>query len=92
MKRPEPISEARIAELRAMPYAGYLRTQEWLRRRIVHLQACNYRCQLCNGNERLQVHHRTYERVGCEQWSDLVVLCSECQTLFHQNRRLVEVH
>ncbi len=87
MKR-TALSPERLLALRAMPYAEYLRTQEWIRRRIVHLQAVDYRCQLCNGQDRLQIHHRSYERLGCERWSDLLVLCGQCHALFHKYRRL----
>jgi hypothetical protein len=88
--KPALLTPERLAQLKAMPYADYLKTQEWIRRRIVHLQAVDYRCQLCNGNERLQIHHRTYERLGCERWSDLLVLCGECHALFHKHRRLTQ--
>jgi hypothetical protein len=87
----QPVTLERLAELRAMPYTDYLRTQEWLRRRAVKLEVAEHRCQLCNSGEGLQVHHRTYERLGCEKMSDLLVLCRPCHTLFHEHRRLAPV-
>jgi hypothetical protein len=32
---------------------------------------------------RLEVHHLTYERVGCERFGDLIVLCSDCHRQEH---------
>jgi hypothetical protein len=69
----EKTTPERIAELRAMPYQEYLKTQEWLRRRAVKLKIAEYRCQLCNDSEGLQVHHRPYECLGCEKMDDLLV-------------------
>jgi len=82
------ITPERVAELRAMPYADYLKTPEWHQRRAVALKVFAYRCQLCNSSESLQVHHRAYDRLGQEHWIDLVVLCDACHTLFHTHRRL----
>jgi 5-methylcytosine-specific restriction endonuclease McrA len=78
MSKRQKITPERLAELRAMPYQDYLKTQEWLRRRAAKLEIAEHRCQLCNGIQDLQVHHRTYERLGGEKMSDLLVLCSEC--------------
>ncbi len=93
MKRKQrpPITSERLVELRAMPYSEYLKTQEWIRRRQIALKIVEHRCQLCNSSDSLQVHHRTYQRLGCEKMGDLLVLCAECHTLFHERRRLVKV-
>lgn len=32
---------------------------------------------------RLEVHHLTYERLGCERYGDLIVLCSDCHRREH---------
>lgn len=94
-KRKEKISgeakEARIQELRAMPYAEYLQSREWnIKRHFAYKRAGNS-CQLCNAkNTVLNVHHRTYERLGCEKYSDLIVLCQPCHQVFHQNGKLVK--
>ncbi len=81
--------EARLRELRAMPYREYLLTPEWEDRRARHLRSAGYRCQVCNaGGTRLDVHHRTYERLGEELFKDLVVLCNKCHELFHREGRL----
>ncbi len=84
-----PTVPDRPYELRAMPYEEYLRTPYWKRRREEKLQAVGHRCQLCNrGSGTLDVHHRTYERLGEERDVDLTVLCRACHDTFHEHRRL----
>lgn len=75
-------------ELRTMPYQDYLQTDHWKQTRAVALDAAGRRCQLCNSPERLQVHHRTYERRGEELPSDLIVLCNSCHSTFHANGKV----
>lgn len=86
----ELLGDQRIQQLAEMPYREYLRTREWQARRTVMRSLANERCQLCNSPDGLNVHHRTYDRRGYERWSDLIVLCSSCHTLFHKNRKLAE--
>jgi 5-methylcytosine-specific restriction endonuclease McrA len=66
-----------------MPYDAYLRTPEWTQRRAEALRKAKKRCQVCNGTNRLEVHHRTYERRGAELPEDLIVLCKGCHGKFH---------
>jgi gas vesicle protein len=76
--------DRKIAELRAMPYAKYLKTQHWIDKRNSALRRAKYKCELCNrDNVALQVHHKTYERRGHEYSSDLIVLCSSCHARHH---------
>lgn len=72
-----------VAALRALPYAAYLRTEHWMIVREAALTRAMRRCQLCNSDRSLEVHHRTYERLGAERADDLTVLCSSCHELFH---------
>ena len=64
-------------------YSEYLNSDEWQARRVLALKRAAGRCQLCNAAARLQVHHRTYERVGNEMLEDLTVLCDSCHAAFH---------
>ncbi len=76
-------------ELRALPYKQYLRTPHWKGRREAKLRSVGHRCQFCNrGPHNLDVHHRTYKRLGEELDQDLTVLCRACHTNFHENRTL----
>ena len=42
----------------------------------------------CGRTDRLSVHHVTYERLGHEEPSDLMVLCPNCHTEADEHRRL----
>jgi hypothetical protein len=83
------ILEATTRILRAMPYDEYLQSDHWQDTREFALGRAGHRCQVCNTNdERLEVHHRTYERRGEEFPEDLIVLCRTCHETFHKNGRL----
>lgn len=81
-----PISNHRLQQLNTMDYQEYLRTDEWKVRRDEMLERAGESCQVCNRSNRLEVHHRTYERRGNEAPEDLTVLCQECHGLFHRHR------
>src|SRR5918994_4687352 len=77
--RQEHEYQQRLLELRTMPYEEYLRTFEWRGRRERKLEAADYRCQFCNRYRKsLDVHHRTYDNLGQELDSDLIVVCRDC--------------
>lgn len=71
--------------MKGQKYRLYLRSETWQRKREAALQRAGSRCQLCNSTGNLQVHHRTYERVGRELDSDLTVLCGGCHKRFHRS-------
>lgn len=64
-------------------YRLYMASPEWYAIRKRKLQETGYRCQGCSSNERLQVHHLTYERFGHERDTDLMVLCHICHAAEH---------
>ena len=70
-----------------MNYRAYMQSPEWRRRRNEALERAGHRCQVCNGTENLQAHHRTYENLGHELPGDLTVLCDECHALFSRRRQ-----
>lgn len=62
-------------------YESYMASPNWRKRRQTALKLAGYRCQGCgvtSADERLEVHHLTYERFGHENDADLVVLCRDC--------------
>lgn len=75
---------------KAMPYSEYLNTPYWQMRRKGKLAAADFKCSACGGDGILDVHHNTYERLGEELDSDLVVLCRDCHGLFHGNGKLAD--
>jgi hypothetical protein len=70
--------ESAIVALRRLPYSEYLKTTHWRRVRQWALERARRACALCPTTRDLQVHHRSYARVGCEQPEDLLVLCRRC--------------
>jgi hypothetical protein len=81
----EVVDEARLAELRAMPYPLYLRTPEWRQTRAAALLRAGDCCSLdAKHTDGLEVHHSTYERLGAELTTDLTVLCHSCHQLYHR--------
>ena len=64
-------------------YLTYLRSATWRRKRAAALKRAGFRCQVCNGSKRLDVHHRTYARLGNELVDDLEVLCRDCHNERH---------
>lgn len=65
-------------------YQDYLQTEHWKEISKETKRLADYRCQVCNSDKELNVHHRTYERKGHELQSDLICLCRSCHELFHQ--------
>lgn len=78
----------RVRFMRAVPYRTYLTLEHWQRQRKKALDRSGHKCSLCSGTNRLDVHHRTYERLGEEAPEDLTVLCRRCHENFHKTGRL----
>jgi len=81
----EPVFVDRADELRRMAYREYLRTPEWRKTRAAAIERAGHSCSLdvTHGDD-LEVHHRTYERLGQELVADLVALCHACHALHHK--------
>jgi 5-methylcytosine-specific restriction endonuclease McrA len=79
-----------LRRLRSMPYAEYLKTEHWQEVRKAAIKRAKFRCQTCNANKPLQVHHRTYERRGQEYSTDVIALCADCHKTFHENGKIAQ--
>lgn len=64
-------------------YEAYLRTPAWRRRRDGALRRARWTCERCPAQRGLQVHHKTYVRLGAELDTDLEVLCPTCHEGHH---------
>lgn len=73
--------------LRRLPYEAYLRTGHWRSVRAVALRRYDSKCALCASGRDLEVHHRTYDNLGCERDADVIVLCATCHAKFHDVER-----
>lgn len=70
-----------------MKYQEYLQSPEWKVKRELALHLSSGRCMICNSAGPLEIHHRSYARVGTPQEVlDLVALCALCHGIFHQDR------
>lgn len=68
-------------------YQEYLQSPQWKAIRKAAIERAEGRCQVCNSDLLLQVHHRKYpEALGYESPNDLTVLCRRCHDLFHNMR------
>jgi len=78
-----------VRRLRSLPYGEYLKTAHWQSVRQEALKRFDHACAVCNWSERLsstgwlEVHHRTYERLGEERPADVIVLCDRHHRMFH---------
>jgi 5-methylcytosine-specific restriction endonuclease McrA len=64
-------------------YATYISSVEWRIKAYEAKRRAGWACMLCATTMWLEVHHRTYARLGRERPSDLVVLCSHCHRRHH---------
>jgi 5-methylcytosine-specific restriction endonuclease McrA len=69
---------------RRMTYLEYLESREWWTKRQHILQRAGYRCERCGGVGPLDVHHRSYADLGCEDPEDLEALCAGCHGQEHE--------
>lgn len=73
----EVIRESSTARSRDF-YLAYLNSPNWRLRRNAALRRVGFRCERCGSKRDLQVHHKTYDRLGAELDSDLEALCLLC--------------
>jgi len=66
-------------------YSEYLNGDYWQKVSEAVKARAGWRCQVCNSDNSLCAHHRTYEHRGCEMdhLSDLICLCKSCHDIFH---------
>lgn len=69
-------------------YQQYIQSKEWKQRRLQALERDDNHCRVCNSGLKLDVHHRTYKRLGDELSNDLTTLCEACHDLFTEYGRL----
>lgn len=56
------------------PYLEYLKSTHWLTFKLSYFGSHERKCAGCD-SRRVDLHHRTYERLGREQESDVVPVC-----------------
>jgi 5-methylcytosine-specific restriction endonuclease McrA len=64
-------------------YLEHLAGEEWQVIKGDVMVRANYRCEQCGKPWGLEVHHKTYERLGKESLDDLTCLCRDCHRKLH---------
>lgn len=75
----------KLNELGFDNYNQYLNSPHWkdVRRRYYQSKLYHGHCECCFRQVPLQLHHKTYKRLGNENLNDFVTLCKECHTKSH---------
>ena len=68
-------------------YPEYLNTPYWQALAQQVKARDNWRCRTCGDNNRLEIHHITYEHLGYEPLTDLLTLCAPCHRLRHPEKQ-----
>lgn len=66
----------------ANDYSRYLRSSHWRKLRARYQRERPWVC-VCGATESLELHHKTYDRLGAEELDDLQPLCQPCHSLLH---------
>lgn len=61
-------------------------SERWKKIRRLVLARCSGVCEGCGEEAATQIHHETYERLGCEMLFDLRGVCRQCHDRFHARR------
>lgn len=56
-------------------YRKLLSSSYWKKFRVMLIKLRGGKCEVCGANYSLEVHHKTYERLGKERLEDVSVLC-----------------
>ena len=66
-------------------YLEYLQTEHWkdLKQRVL-ASKFPYRCYICGVHSGLELHHKTYKRMGKEYLRDMIWLCREHHEITHE--------
>lgn len=91
-RKKEPVAFSAIAaRLKLTPatqgqirHQQYLGSPEWKEKRRKIIMQRQGRCEKCHTEGNLEIHHKTYARIGRELDKDLLVLCTRCHIKEHQ--------
>lgn len=66
-------------------YASYLRSDHWHNvKKRYRKSRLPWKCGCCQGIKKLDLHHKTYKRLGSERLTDLLPLCRDCHSAVHE--------
>lgn len=82
-RKPSKLSKL-IAACPKSPYQEYLQSEHWRTLRAETIASAKFACELCGTKQPpINVHHKSYSRLGCERREDLQVLCRDCHKKLH---------
>jgi len=66
-------------------YKNYLNSEHWkdVKYRFNKSKLNKKCCYACKNKENLNLHHKTYKRLGHEKLNDLIYLCQSCHNIVH---------
>lgn len=70
-------------------YNAHIKSARWKNMNLCRLRGG--RCERCPSTLGLELHHKTYERLGRELMSDLEILCSSCHAKADKERENVGI-
>lgn len=65
-------------------YQKYLESDYWASVKLDLYHIRGKRCEVCFSTSSVQVHHKTYKRIGKEEPKDLILLCASCHKKAHK--------
>ena len=77
----------RIVKKMSPEYTAAINSPEWRRFRMDLIETFGGRCAVCNSGAALEVHHRTYERLGREEHFDCNPVCAKCHKVCDGRRQ-----
>lgn len=71
-------------------YQDYLKSEHWqdVRRRYCASKLHKGGCYICGSHFNLNLHHKTYTRLGNERLNDLIYLCNPCHERLHKKLKV----
>ena len=75
--------EGKTHTMKNTDYQEYISSPGWQIRKETYFNRHPRVCKICKTKDNIQLHHQTYERVGCERDADLVPLCEFHHELVH---------
>lgn len=68
-------------------YKAYIKSEAWAKRRREYYETHERKCRACGSSRNMNLHHKTYRRLGNERDADLVALCRKCHNNIHIQAR-----
>lgn len=96
LARGVPVGIAVLPDGSRLSYLAYLASDAWSVFRLAYASRCGWSCYVCGVEHGLDLHHKTYRRLGSEYLRDVVALCRKHHVEVHDavanGRKLYTAH